>query len=124
MRAQGNWNDPAHVRSKITQDLLKSAGGLAPRIEYARLSINGDFFGFYSIEESLKDDWASCFGMDMTAEVTDRGICQDVQPQEGQAACLDDGASRSSEAAAPLAAATAPRASLSRPGGRPHAAGH
>ena len=92
MRVQGNWNDPAHVRSKITQDLLKSAGGLAPRIEYARLSINGDFFGFYSIEESLKDDWASCFGMDMTAEVTDRGICQDVQPEEGQsvaAACAE-----------------------------------
>ena len=43
----------AMVRSKITQDLNIAAGGLAPRIEYARLSINGRFFGLYSIEEAL-----------------------------------------------------------------------
>jgi hypothetical protein len=58
----GNWNDPAHIRSKITQDLVKAAGGLAPRIEYARLSVNGEYFGMYSIEESLTDHWANCFG--------------------------------------------------------------
>ena len=46
----GNWNDPAHIRSKITQDLVIATGGLAPRIEYARLSVNGRFFGLYSIE--------------------------------------------------------------------------
>jgi hypothetical protein len=79
MSHQGNWNDQAHIRSKITQDLLKSAGGLAPRIEYARLLINGEYFGLYSIEESLKDDWASCFGMNMEAELPDRDACQDVK---------------------------------------------
>ena len=64
----GNWNDPAHIRSKITQDLVIAAGGLAPRIEYARLSVNGRFFGMYSIEESIKEFWASCFGIDTNAE--------------------------------------------------------
>jgi hypothetical protein len=78
MSPQGNWNDAAHIRSKLVQDLLKSAGGLAPRIEYARLLVNGEFFGLYSIEESLKDDWASCFGMDMGAELPGRDLCQDV----------------------------------------------
>ena len=52
MSSQGNWNDAAHIRSKLVQDLLKSAGGLAPRIEYARLLVNGEYFGLYSIEES------------------------------------------------------------------------
>ena len=75
----GNWNDPAHIRSKITQDLVKAAGGLAPRIEYARLSINGNYFGMYSIEESLTDHWANCFGIDMAAEVPDESVCQQVE---------------------------------------------
>ena len=84
------------IRSKITQDLLKSAGGLAPRIEYARLSINGEFFGLYSIEEALKDDWASCFGMDMQAELRDRDECQGVEPSTDrrsiESACASAGA--------------------------------
>ena len=46
-------NDPIMVRNKLTQDLLKAVGGLAPRIEYGRLSVNGVFFGLYTIEESL-----------------------------------------------------------------------
>ena len=93
----GNWNDAAHIRSKLTQDLLKSAGGLAPRIEYARLLVNGEYFGLYSIEESLKDDWASCFGMDMNAELRGRDSCQAVDPAESGAqpferACVAAGA--------------------------------
>eukprot|EP01052_Picozoa_sp_SAG31_P038582 SAG31_NODE_5183_length_2694_cov_6.997494_1_plen_630_part_10 len=92
---QGNWNDFAQIRSKITQDLLKSVGGLAPRIEYARLSVNGEFFGLYSIEESLKEEWASCFGMDMEAELPDRNQCQDVEPSSDslaiQRACAEAG---------------------------------
>ena len=74
----GNWNDPAHIRSKITQDLVKAAGGLAPRIEFARLSINGQYFGMYSIEESLTDHWANCMGIDMAAELADEAVCQQV----------------------------------------------
>lgn len=93
---QGNWNDYMQIRSKLTQDLLKSAGGLAPRIEYARLSVNGEFFGLYSIEESLKHDWASCFGMDMEAKVRDRDECQDVgrdtDARAVESACVAAGA--------------------------------
>ena len=44
-------NDPLLIRNKITQDMSKAAGGLAPRIEYARLSINSEYFGLYTIEE-------------------------------------------------------------------------
>jgi spore coat protein CotH len=73
----GNWNDPAHIRSKITQDLVIAAGGLAPRIEYARLSVNGQFFGMYSIEESIKEFWASCFGIDTNANAAPGTYPQD-----------------------------------------------
>lgn len=90
----GNWNDNAMIRSKITQDLVKAGGGLAPRIEYARLSVNGQYFGFYSIEESIKADWGSCFGMDMDAEVEDYDTCQATAASDAQTleeACLAAG---------------------------------
>jgi hypothetical protein len=43
---RGEWNDESMIKNKISNDLIKAAGGLAARVEYARLSVNGDYFGF------------------------------------------------------------------------------
>jgi hypothetical protein len=87
----GNWNDVAHIRSKITQDLVKASGGVAPRIEYARLSVNGRFFGLYSIEESLSEHWGNCFGIDMGAEAEEGSCESDGGGLHDPSKCLEGG---------------------------------
>ena len=36
LNLRGEFNDPVMLRNKLTMDLIKSAGGVAPRIEYGR----------------------------------------------------------------------------------------
>ena len=55
---RGEWNDPIMVRNKLTMDMIKSAGGVGPRIEYGRLSVNGEYFGLYTLEEHIDQQWA------------------------------------------------------------------
>ena len=70
---RGEWNDPVFIRNKITQDVVKAMGGLAPRLEFARLSVNGEFFGLYSIEEHVDSHWAQCAGLNPHATATTSG---------------------------------------------------
>ena len=48
---RNEWIDKAMVSNKIVQDALKAIGGLAPRLEFTRLAVNGRYFGFYTVEE-------------------------------------------------------------------------
>eukprot|EP01051_Picozoa_sp_SAG22_P019432 SAG22_NODE_3583_length_1632_cov_2.097195_3_plen_243_part_01 len=95
---RGEWNDPVFVRNKITQDLVKAMGGMAPRLEFARLSVNGKFFGLYSIEEHVDNRWAQCFGLDPDASAASASGATDAIPtleettlykadREGSAGC-------------------------------------
>ena len=50
---QANWIDPTSVRNKLTFDLIRDMGGLAPRVGYCILSINGVWHGLYSLIERI-----------------------------------------------------------------------
>ena len=50
---QANWIDPSAARNKLTFDLVRELGGLAPRVGYCILSINGQWHGLYSLIERV-----------------------------------------------------------------------
>ena len=50
------------IRNKLTQDLLKKAGTPTPREAFAELSVNGEYFGFFGLEEHVDQDWFECHG--------------------------------------------------------------
>ncbi len=51
------------MRNKLTQDLISKTGMPALRVEFARLHVNGDYFGLYSLEEHVDDDFLKCRGL-------------------------------------------------------------
>ena len=50
---KASWNDRTWMRGPLTMDLLREAGGLAPRERHAELYINGGYFGLYVIVERI-----------------------------------------------------------------------
>ena len=42
-------------------------GGQTPRVEWAVLSVNGEYFGFYSLEEHVSEAFFECQGWDVGA---------------------------------------------------------
>ena len=60
---RNEWGDAkTMLRNKLAQDLYKQLGAPAPRIEYAELSVNGEYFGLYTLEERVDDHFAKCRG--------------------------------------------------------------
>ena len=60
---RNEWGDPkTMLRNKLSQDLFTHMGAAAPRVEYAELSVNGEYFGFYTLEERVDDHFAKCRG--------------------------------------------------------------
>jgi len=55
MRAMAN--DPSLVREKFASELYKSAGIPVQECTYARLFINGDSYGLYTMSDSLNRKW-------------------------------------------------------------------
>ena len=53
MRLKNNGQDPSALRQAITYEAMRASGLLAPRSSYAELSVNGQPFGFYFIEEAF-----------------------------------------------------------------------
>ncbi len=47
------WIDPTYVRQKITMDVLRKLGGLAPRVDFANLYLNGQWHGLYQVIERI-----------------------------------------------------------------------
>lgn len=50
---KASWNDRTWMRGPLTMDLLREAGGLAPRERHAELYVNGGYFGLYVIVERI-----------------------------------------------------------------------
>ena len=73
MTLRGEWNDypmsnqGIMIRNKVSQDLIKKMGGQTPRVEWAVLSVNGEYFGFYSLEEHVSEAFFECQGWDVGA---------------------------------------------------------
>ena len=60
---RNEWGDgKTMLRNKLTQDLFTHLGAAAPRVEYAELSVNGEYFGLYTLEERVDDHFARCRG--------------------------------------------------------------
>jgi hypothetical protein len=63
MVLRNEWNDGVMmIRNKLSQDLYNKAGAQVVRIEFARLTVNGTYFGFYTLEERMDDDFLRCRG--------------------------------------------------------------
>lgn len=51
------WNDVSQMREALAWRMLQEAGLHAPRHTYAKLCINGKYFGLYSMIEQVEKGW-------------------------------------------------------------------
>ncbi len=51
------WGDPTFMREKIFFDQCQEQGIKAPRVNYANISMNGTFWGFYNLVEAVDKDF-------------------------------------------------------------------
>lgn len=57
MNLNGEHNDPTVARSKISWDLCRSIGIPAPRSNYHKVYINGDYYGLYINVEHIDEEF-------------------------------------------------------------------
>ncbi|MDP6942599.1 MAG: CotH kinase family protein [Myxococcota bacterium] len=50
---QASWIDPTFVRNKLTFDLVRDSGGMAPRVDFCVLTLNGQWHGLYTVVERV-----------------------------------------------------------------------
>jgi hypothetical protein len=53
----GEHNDPTLIREKLFYDLWKKAGMVERRTSFARVYINGQYYGLYTCLEEMDKDW-------------------------------------------------------------------
>jgi spore coat protein H len=61
------WIDPTFSRNKLTHDLMRELGGLAPRVSYARVCFNGAYHGLYTVIERIDEEWLDSVDLDNDA---------------------------------------------------------
>jgi hypothetical protein len=54
--------DPSLVRDRLAEDLTRAAGGLAPRVTYVNLALNGRYHGVYALTEAITEDYFERLG--------------------------------------------------------------
>jgi spore coat protein H len=54
MTLNNDRQDPTHTHQVMSYDLFRQAGVIAPRANFARVSVNGEDLGFYTHVESIK----------------------------------------------------------------------
>ena len=59
-----SWIDPTFARNRLTMDLLRAMGGLAPRLGYRILLLNGEWHGLYVVTERIDKPWLKRQGFD------------------------------------------------------------
>ena len=58
---RNEYGDPSTmVRNKLSNDLSNKVSQAALRVEYARIMLNGEFFGLYTLEERVDKDFLKC----------------------------------------------------------------
>lgn len=50
---QAAWIDPTFMRNKLTFDVIRELGGLAPRVDFAVVTVNGVWMGLYTVIERV-----------------------------------------------------------------------
>jgi len=54
---KAHWVDPSLLRDRLAHDLLRRLGGLAPRVTFINLVLNGRYNGVYALTESITEDF-------------------------------------------------------------------
>lgn len=60
---QASWVDTTFVRNKLTMDLVREMGGLAPRVGHVAVELNGLCLGLYAAIERIDEDWLGRQGL-------------------------------------------------------------
>lgn|GEM_PF-2025842 len=55
--------DPSLVRDRLAEDLTRAEGGLAPRVTYVNLALNGRYHGIYALTEAITEDFFQRLGL-------------------------------------------------------------
>jgi len=61
IKLRGDDRDPTHMVSRLSADFIKSAGLIAPSINYSRLYINDEYMGLYTFQDVIKKYWIKEF---------------------------------------------------------------
>lgn len=83
-----SWIDPTYARNCLTMDLVRTLGGMSPRCQYANLSFNGVYQGFYIALERIDETYLERNGLDddgllVKAESHDANWAQKPNPLAG-----------------------------------------
>jgi len=57
IKLRGDDRDPTHMVSRLSADFIKSAGLVATSVSYARLYINDEYMGLYTLQDVVKKHW-------------------------------------------------------------------
>ena len=60
---KAQWIDGTLSRDRLTGDLLRGIGGLAPRVTYAHLVLNGGYYGLFALTEAVETDFFKRMGL-------------------------------------------------------------
>jgi len=64
-----SYIDPSFLGNRLTMDVVRQAGGLAPHMGYATLSFNGQVAGFYVVSERIDRQFLTREGLDRSGNV-------------------------------------------------------
>ena len=64
-----SWIDPTWMRNRLTMDLTRAIGGMAPRMGYGTVAINGQWHGLYLLAERIDRQFLARNGVDRNANL-------------------------------------------------------
>lgn len=56
--------DPSLLRDRLAEDLMRAEGGLAPRVTFVNLALNGRYHGVYALTEAITEDYFQRLGLE------------------------------------------------------------
>ncbi|MCA2961700.1 MAG: CotH kinase family protein [Silvanigrellales bacterium] len=75
----GTWNDMSGMREAVTGSLHRFMGVPAPRHTFARMCVNGKYFGLYSIVEHVDDGFfKGVMGLDAAGNMYEGAVVDNV----------------------------------------------
>jgi spore coat protein H len=60
---KAHWIDASLLRDRLAHELLRQMGGLAPRVVFVNLALNGRYDGVYALTEAIETDFFARLGM-------------------------------------------------------------
>lgn len=94
LRVKNNGQDVSGLRQAITYEAMRAVGLWAPRSTYATVSVNGESYGFYFVEESFTKSFVRDRAGDDTGAAYESTQCQGFVPPAGGCAGIVDSYTR------------------------------